>query len=93
VQLVPRRASPPSPGFRPAPTLLANQAFKLIPETKIVTRYEKQQGKNEREPAPKCPIESCNADGAPANGLDDIEKQVSSIQQRDWQEVDESEIN
>ena len=37
--------------------------------------------------------ERLGADRAPPDGLDRIEKKMASIQHRDWQEVDESEIN
>jgi hypothetical protein len=81
------------PWFCPAPTQLANQALKPIPKPKIVPRREDQQSKNERKAAPERPVQRLSAERPAPNSLDNVEKQVASIQHRDWQEVDESQIN
>ena len=94
--MVQRRASPPSPGYCPAPTLLANQALKPVPKAEraqIVDGREEQQRENERKPAAKRPVLRLRADRTPPDRLDRVEEQMASIQHRDWQEVDESEIN
>ena len=46
-----------------------------------------------RKAAAERPFQRLRAERAPPNCLDRVEKQVASIQHRDWQEVDESEIN
>src|SRR5215212_4787863 len=81
---------------RPAPTLLANQALKPIPEPKraeIVDRCENEQGKNRRKSASECPIQCFRTERAAPSRFDGIEEQVATIQHRNWQQVDESEIN
>ena len=80
----------------PASTVLANQASKALPDAKraeIVQRREQEQRQEQCKASPKCPFLRLNADRAAANRLHRVEKQVASIQHRDWQEVDESEIN
>ena len=74
----------------------ANQASKPIPEAKriqIVDRREDEQGKQKRKPAAERPILRPNADRPAPNGLDCVEEKMAAIQHRDWQEVDESQIN
>src|SRR3954451_22208066 len=91
-----RRASPLSPGSCPAPTLLTNQALKPVPEanrTQVIDRREGHQRQNDGKTAAECPVERLGAERAPPNCLDRVEKQMSSIQHRNWQEVDESQIN
>ena len=80
----------------PALTGLANQAPKTFPQAKraqIIDRGENNESHNQREPASECPVLRLRADWAPSNGLDSVEQEMSAIQHRDWQEVDESEIN
>ena len=67
--------------------------MKLVPKTKIVACHEEQQGEHERKPAAERPIECISADWAAPNGFNGIEKEVPAIEHRDWQQVDESEIN
>ena len=74
----------------------ANQASKPIPEAKgiqIVDGCEDEQGEQKRKPAAERPILRPNADRPAPNGFDSIEEEMAAIQHRDWQEVDESEIN
>ena len=62
-----------SPGYCPAPSLLANQALKPVPQAKraqIVDRHEDQQRENDRKPAAERPIQRLRAERAPPDGLD-----------------------
>jgi hypothetical protein len=80
----------------PAPSALANQAFEPFPHperAEVVNGREEQKCQEERETPAKCPLLRLDADRAAANRLNGIEKEMSAIQHRDWQEVDESEIN
>src|SRR5690349_18780135 len=91
-----RRTSPRSPDYCPAPSVLANQALKPVPQpqrAQIVDCQKDHQRQDERKPAAERNLQRLGAERATPNGLDDVEKQVASIQHRNWQEVDESEIN
>src|SRR5436190_23407323 len=62
---------------RPAPTLLANQALKPVPEperAQIVDRCENEQGENDRKPATEGPIERLGTEWAAPDCFDDVEK-------------------
>src|SRR6476660_8809560 len=55
-----RRASPQSPCFCPAPTLLANQALKPVPQAQraqIVDGREENQCEDDRKAAPERPFQ------------------------------------
>jgi hypothetical protein len=73
--------------------MLPNQALKLVPQAEIVEGRKDQQREDESKPTAECPIERLGADWATPDCLNRIGKQVASIEHRDWQEVDESEIN
>ena len=95
---VQRRGGSPAaaPVWTPARTPLPDQALKLIPKpyrAEIVHRREEQKSKDDRQSTAECPLERLSAERTPPDSLDGIEKQMASIQHRDWQEVDESEIN
>jgi len=80
----------------PALTGLANQAPKTFPQAKraqIIDRGENYESHNQRQPASECPILRPWTDRASPSSLDSVEQEMSAIQHRDWQQVDESEIN
>ena len=80
----------------PALTVLANQAPKAFPQAErpqIVDGCKNKQRQDEREAAAERPVLSLRTDRSTPRRLDSIEKEMSTIQHRDWQEVDESEIN
>ena len=82
--------------FSPALTDLANQAPKLLPQAErpqIVDGCENEECQDEREAPAKRPVLRLRTNRATPNGLDCVEEEMSTIQYRDWQEVDESEIN
>ena len=80
----------------PARPALSNQAPNAIeqPEkAEIVEGCDQQQGKQESEPPPKRPFDNPFAGRTPANRLDSVKDKVTAIQHRDWEKVDESQIN
>src|SRR3954451_23064951 len=86
----------PSPCYCPAPTLLTNQALKPVPQadrSEIVKGSEYKQCQYRRDPAAERPFDRPLAEWTPPDGFDRVEEQMAAIQHRDWQEVDESEIN
>ena len=79
----------------PAPTILSNQApksFKQAKRRQVVDRRKDQERKKEGEAAAKCPILCPEADRTPPDRLRGIENEMSAIEHRNWQEVDEPQI-
>src|SRR6185369_11415574 len=80
---------------RPALTILSNQAPKSLKQAErrqVVESNHDQQCQEQRQAAPKCPFLGALADRAPPDRLRRVEKQMSTIEHRDWQEVDEPQI-
>jgi len=79
----------------PAPTNLSNQAPKSFEKPKrrqIVDGCEDEQREKEGQASAKGPILRPYADGTPPDRLRGIKNKVSTIEHRNWQEIDEPQI-
>src|ERR1044072_6070555 len=82
--------------YRPAPTTSADQPAQIPPHAEriqIVERHQHHQRENRHQSAAKRPFHHLRLDRPPPDRLDSVEQQMPAIQDREWQEVNESEIN
>src|SRR3546814_15669575 len=69
------------------------QLFPLPERRKVVQLHEQHEGDKQRQARQKGQFLRFRLYRSPPHSLDGIEQKMASIQHRNWQKIDESEIN